>query len=289
MIANQVAVIGVGLIGGSVAKALKKNQAVARVIGFDNNEKNLQKACELGVIDSYSLIVEEVVAGSDLVVLATPLCAYDGLFLELSKVLHKSIVVTDIGSVKVPVVQSARARLGDFFSRFVPGHPIAGKEKNGVGAASAKLFIGHRVILTPVAETDQDGLNVVEEMWRSVGAETVCMELDVHDRILAATSHLPHVVVYALVDYLASMPANNKIFEFAAGGFADFTRIASSDPDMWRDICLLNSEQLVQELEQYHQHLEKIMIAIKQHDGDMLVDIFTNAKRSRDNLLQRSG
>lgn len=288
MIANQVAVIGVGLIGGSLAKALKENHAVAKVIGFDNREKNLQKACELGVIDSYSLIIEEVVTGSDIVVLATPLCICDALFLELSRVLQKPTILTDIGSVKASVVTSARGHLGDFFSHFVPGHPIAGKEKNGVIAASADLFIGHRVILTPVVETDQGALDLVKKMWGSVGAEVVCMELDAHDRIVAATSHLPHIVVYALMDYLSSMPAHNKVFDFTAGGFADFTRIASSNPNMWHDICLLNSDQLLQELEQYSSHLDKIMTAIKQHDGGMLMDIFNNAKRSRDNFIQQS-
>lgn len=288
MIANQVGVIGVGLIGGSLAKALKKNNAVARVVGFDNDEKNLQKACELGVIDSYSLTIEEIIHGSDMVVLATPLSVCDELFLELSRVLQKPTVLTDIGSVKVSIVESAKRHLGDFFSRFVPGHPIAGKEKNGVGFACADLFVGHRVILTPVVETDQDALDLVQDMWQAVGAETVCLELDVHDKIVATTSHLPHIIVYALMDYLSAMPVHDKVFKFAAGGFADFTRIASSNPDMWRDICLLNSEQLLQELEQYNQHLDKIMTAIKQHDGDVLIDIFKNSKRSRDDFIQKS-
>ena len=282
MIANRMAIIGVGLIGGSLARALKKNNAVQTIIGYGHNENSLKKAFQLGVIDSYSLNIGEVVDDADIVVLATPLSTADSLFAAMSDSLKQTAIVTDVGSAKGRIVESAREYLGDMYTRFVPGHPIAGKETSGVEASFAKLFDAHRVILTPVAETDHEALNTIIEMWKLTGAEVINMDVEQHDGILAATSHLPHMLAYALVDCLSGMQERDKIFEFAAGGFADFTRIASSHPRMWHDICFSNREQLLKVMDKFDQHLNSIRETIKHDDSDVLLDLFERAKTSRD-------
>jgi len=287
MLANKIAIIGVGLIGGSLACALKKINAVSSISGYGRDENNLKKAVQLGVIDTYCLNIEEVVSDADIVVLATPLSTSDTLFSAMSGALKKTVVITDVGSAKGSIVKSARENLGDLFTRFVPGHPIAGKEESGVEAAFAELFEAHRVILTPATETEHEALNLITEMWQLTGAEVVNLEVEHHDAILAATSHLPHMLAYALVDCLSGMQERDKIFEFAAGGFADFTRIASSHPRMWHDICFSNRKQLLKVMDQFEQHLNKIRDAIEHDDSDALLDIFERAKISRDNFTDQ--
>ncbi len=287
MLVNKVAIIGVGLIGGSLARALKKMHAITSVSGYGRDENNLKKAVSLGVIDTYSLNIEEVVNDADIVVLATPLSTADKLFSAMSTSLKETVVVTDVGSVKSTIVESARANLGDIFMRFVPGHPIAGKEESGVEAACGDLFDAHRVILTPVIETDSKALSLITDMWKLTGADVVNLDIEHHDEILAATSHLPHMLAYALVDCLSGMDARQEIFEFVAGGFADFTRIASSHPRMWHDICFSNREQLLRVIDQFSQHLNKIREAIKNDDSGTLLDIFERAKTSRDKFTDQ--
>ena len=287
MLVNKIAIIGVGLIGGSLACALKKINAVASVSGYGRDENNLKKAVSLGVIDTYSLNIEEVVSDADIVVLATPLSTADKLFSTMLASLKETVIVTDVGSAKSTIVKSARENLGELFARFVPGHPIAGKEESGVEAACAELFDAHRVILTPVVETNSEALNLITEMWKLTGAEVVNLDVEHHDAILAATSHLPHMLAYALVDCLSDMDESEQIFEFAAGGFADFTRIASSHPHMWHDICFSNREQLLRAMDQFDQHLNQIREAIKNDDSDALLDIFERAKASRDKFTDQ--
>ncbi len=287
IIAKRIAIIGVGLIGGSLARALKSVHAVTTVVGYGRDENNLKKAVQLGVIDKYSLNIVDVVTDADIVVLATPLSTADKLFAEMSNALKKTVIVTDVGSAKGSIVKSARENLGDLFTRFVPGHPIAGKEESGVEASCAELFNAHRVILTPVAETDPEALNLITEMWKLTGAEVLNLDVENHDTILAATSHLPHMLAYALVDCLSRMQESDSIFEFAAGGFADFTRIASSHPRMWHDICFSNREQLLNVMNQFDQHLNKIRAAIKDNDSDALLELFERAKTSRDNFTDQ--
>lgn len=287
ILARKIAIIGVGLIGGSLARALKKVNAVNTVVGYGRDENNLNKAVQLGVIDSYSLNIEEVVGDADVVILATPLSTADTLFSAMAGILKQSVIVTDVGSAKGAIVNSARENLGDLFPYFVPGHPIAGKEESGVEASFAELFDAHRVILTPVDETDDLALKMVTEMWQLTGAEVVNLDVEYHDGILAATSHLPHMLAYALVDCLSGMQERDKIFEFAAGGFADFTRIASSHPRMWHDICLSNREQLLKVMDQFNQHLNRIREAIKNDDSDTLLDIFDRAKISREKFTDQ--
>ena len=276
------AIIGVGLIGGSLARALKNTNSVTSIIGYGRDENTLKKAVQMSVIDTYSLNIEEVVTDADIVVMATPLSTADKLFSSMSGFLKETVIVTDVGSAKQAIVGSARENLSGLFPRFVPGHPIAGKEESGVEASCANLFYAHRVILTPVAETDQAALNSISEMWKLTGAEVVNLDVQHHDRILAATSHLPHMLAYALVDCLSGIKERDEIFEFAAGGFADFTRIASSHPRMWHDICLSNREQLLKVMDQFDQHLNKIREAITNDDSNILLDIFERAKTSRD-------
>ena len=287
MLVNKIAIIGVGLIGGSLACALKKINAVTSVSGYGRDENNLKKTVQLGVIDTYSLDIKEVVNDADIVVLATPLSTADTLFSAMLSGLKKTVVITDVGSAKGTIVKSARENLGDLFTRFIPGHPIAGKEESGVEASLAELFDAHRVILTPVAETDPEALSLITEMWEITGAEVVNLDVKHHDIILAATSHLPHMLAYALVDCLSRMQGRDEIFEFAAGGFADFTRIASSHPRMWHDICFSNRKQLLKVMDQFDQHLNKIREAIKHDDSDALLDIFERAKTSRDKFTDQ--
>lgn len=281
------AIIGVGLIGGSLARALKYAHAVGTIVGYSRDENSLKKAVKLGVIDSYSLDIKEAVSDANIIVLATPLSAANTLFAEMSEVLKETVVITDVGSAKGSIVQSARENLGAFFTCFVPGHPIAGKETSGVEASSAKLFDAHRVILTPVAETNAKALNLITEMWKLTGAEVLNLDVDHHDMILAATSHLPHILAYALVDCLSRMQECDEIFEFAAGGFTDFTRIASSHPLMWHDICFSNREHLLQIMDQFDAHLNKVKTAIKHGDSDALLELFTSAKTARDNFTDQ--
>ncbi|MEJ2094689.1 MAG: prephenate dehydrogenase/arogenate dehydrogenase family protein, partial [Gammaproteobacteria bacterium] len=213
MLIDHLSIIGVGLIGGSLARALRKQNACGHITGYGRSSEHLQEAVDLGVIDNFSLSMGSAVKSADLIVLATPL-------------------ITDVGSAKGSVVEAAHATLDDFLPRFVPGHPIAGKEKSGVSASTADLFQSHRVILTPLPETSVSAIDKIRQMWELCGAEVVQLGVKQHDEILAATSHLPHMLAYALVDCLAGMRERDEIFRFAAGGFADFTRIASSDPQM---------------------------------------------------------
>ncbi len=287
MIAKQIAIVGVGLIGGSLARALKKSNAMESVVGYGLDESSLQKAVQLGVIDSYSLDIKEVVSDADIVILATPLSTADKLFSEMSDALKEIAIITDVGSAKGSIVKSARENLPSLFTRFVPGHPIAGKEESGIEASSAELFDAHRVILTPVAETDPEALNLITKMWELTGAEVLNLDVEHHDAILAATSHLPHMLAYALVDCLSGLQERDEVFEFAAGGFADFTRIASSHPRMWHDICFSNHEKLLKAMDRFVQHLNKIREAINHDDSDTLLELFERAKISRDKFTDQ--
>jgi len=289
MLINRLAIIGVGLIGGSLARALRSKKVCKSVIGYGRNRNNLKKAIELNVIDEFSEDINRVVKNADVVVLATPLATNESLFNAMRDSLSNDVVITDVGSVKGSVVNAARNSLGDLLPRFVPGHPIAGNEKSGVEASFAELFDAHRVILTPLPETNVRAINLITQMWEVTGAEVVHLDVEHHDAILAATSHLPHLLAYALVDCLASMQDRNEIFKFAAGGFADFSRIASSHPQMWHDICFSNGKQLLSTVNKFSDHLNSIKKAIEDKDSEALLTIFTRAKQERDKFTdQRS-
>lgn len=282
MLIDHLTIIGVGLIGGSLARALRKAKLVNRVTGCNRCEETLKKAIELNVIDDYSLNIKEAIAGADVVVIGTPLSTTEKLLPQIAGAMEKKTVLTDVGSAKGSVVNAAREILGDQFPRFVPGHPIAGTEQSGVEASFAELFVKHRVILTPLPETSPAAHTLITDMWKAVGAEVIDLEVSHHDRILAATSHLPHMLAYALVDCLAGMEERDEIFKYAAGGFADFTRIASSSPEMWHDICISNRESLLSTLGIFSDHLNQIQQAIENSDSERLLEIFKRAKQARD-------
>lgn len=286
MLIRQLAIIGVGLIGGSLARALRRKRACGRIIGFGRDLEKLKKAVALKVIDEYSLTVANAVKEADMVVLATPLATTETLLRTMRGYLQDDVIITDVGSVKASVVEAARATLDKLMPHFVPGHPIAGKEQSGVEASSADLFEAHRVILTPLPETTINALDTVTRMWELCGAEVVQLDVEHHDEILAATSHLPHLLAYALVDCLAGQRERDEIFRFAAGGFADFTRIASSHPQMWHDICFANRKQLLRALDNFGGYLDNIRKAIDSGDSDALLQIFTRAKETRDRFTQ---
>ncbi len=281
---NRLAIIGVGLIGGSLARALKAAQACNEIVGGGRDAAQLQKAVQLGVIDRYETNLAQAVAGADVIVLAVPLGAMQDVLRHIAPHVSAPAVITDVGSAKQSVIDAVRAVFKKIPPNFVPGHPIAGTEKSGVEASFATLFKNQRVILTPLAETDPQAIARVRAMWQSAGAVVSEMSAGRHDEILAVTSHLPHVLAYALMDNLARLDAGNGggVLNNVAGGLRDFTRIAASDPVMWRDICLANREALLVALQNYQNELKDIAAAIAAHDGAALEAIFTRAKRARD-------
>ena len=289
MLFDSIAIIGLGLIGGSLARAVKRAGLCKTVTGYGRREAALQQAVTDGVIDDYSLDVREAVAGADLVVLATPLSTTETLMSEMSGALKPGCIITDVGSAKGVVVAAARQALADRLAYFIPAHPIAGTEKSGVEASFAELFENHIVIITPLAETDRAARDTVAAMWRGVGATVVALDVDHHDEVLAATSHLPHVLVYTLIDCLARMQDKDEIFTYAAGGFADFTRVASSSPEMWRDICIANNTPLLAVLDSFEQHLNEVRDAIAGGDGNRLMEVFSRAKQARDAFARNKG
>lgn len=279
---KRLCIVGVGLIGGSLARALRAVDAVEHVIGTSRREQHLAEAEALGVIDSYDTDLLKAVTGADMVVVCVPLGVMTDVFTQMASALADDTIVTDVGSAKLSVIEAARDTLGSAFTRFVPGHPIAGTEKSGVSASFAELYLKRRVILTPVPQTDSMALDKVKQMWRAAGAVVQSMSPEHHDTVLAATSHLPHVLAYTLVDTLARMSDRDEIFAYAAGGFRDFTRIASSDPVMWRDICQANREALLNMIDRYQADLGQIRSLIEAQDWQGLQDVFINAKAARD-------
>ncbi|TDJ69763.1 MAG: prephenate dehydrogenase/arogenate dehydrogenase family protein [Proteobacteria bacterium] len=279
---RRLCVIGVGLIGGSLARALRVVGAVETIVGCGRGEKNLARARELNVIDEYMLDPADAVEGADIVVVAAVLGATPGIFEKIASGIGSKTVVTDVGSAKRCVVDAARRSFGGKFSQFVPGHPIAGTEKSGVEASFPELFRDHRVILTPVTETDPRALGRVTEMWQLTGATVTEMDVGHHDEVLAATSHLPHMLAYALVDCLASMEGENENFAYAAGGFRDFTRIASSSPAMWCDIAMANRDALLLMLDRFTATYEQLRTALESNNKDVLFEMFSRAKTARD-------
>ena len=279
---QRLCIFGVGLIGGSLARALRAAGAVETIVGCSRGEENLKRAVELKVIDEYSLEPARAVVGADMVVVATSLGATASIFEKIAHQVAPLAVVTDVGSAKARVVDAARASFGENFAQFVPGHPIAGTEKSGVDASFASLFRDHRVILTPLAETNLKAIAAVAEMWQAAGANVVEMDVRHHDEVLAATSHLPHMLAYALVECLAEMDESNEIFAYAAGGFRDFTRIASSNPDMWCDIAMDNRDALLSVLNHFTSTYEQLVGALEANDRDVLLAMFTRAKAARD-------
>ncbi len=283
---DTVVIFGVGLIGGSFALALKAAGAARRVIGLGRNPANLARALELGVIDEASSD-PAAVAGADLVLLATPVGQMGAVMGAIAPHLGRGTVVTDGGSTKQDVVALARRLLKERAAQFVPGHPIAGAEHSGVAAARADLFRGRKVVLTPLPENSARSIRRVRAAWRVCGARLFRMQPAEHDRVFAAVSHLPHLLSYALVDQVARHPNGKQLFDYAAGGFRDFTRIASSHPEMWRDICVANRKALLQELEGYERELGEVKRLLRKGDAAGLERVFARARAARDKWLKK--
>lgn len=279
---NKLTLIGVGLIGGSLARALRHAQVVKEVIGVGRNEANLELAKGLGVIDDYDTDPANAVAGADVVVLAVPLGAMKRVMQSIAPFLGENTILTDVGSAKGSVLADVTEIFNDNIENVVLGHPIAGTEKSGVEASFAELFQNRRVILTPHEKTSPEALKVIHDMWLACGAEVIEMSVEHHDEVLAATSHLPHMLAYALVDTLARMDDRKDIFDYAAGGFRDFTRIASSDPHMWHDISMANQTALVAVMKQFRADLDGLINAIEKGDSQFVKETFERAKNARD-------
>jgi len=278
---DRVAVIGVGLIGGSFALALKAAKLCGHVAGIGRGAANLQLAKERGIIDSIAAQAPD----ADLVLVATPVAQFPAVLAALAPQLKPSAIVMDAGSTKRDVVAAARAALGAKISQFVPAHPIAGAERSGAAAASADLFRGKRVVLAPLPENAAASLAAAEAAWTACGARVTRMSAEEHDAVFAAVSHLPHLLAYALVGDIAARADAAQLFGYAAGGFRDFTRIASSHPEMWRDICVANREPLLAELDRYAAKLRALRPLLERGDGAALEKLFAEARAARERWL----
>lgn len=281
----KLAVVGVGLIGGSLALALKATGSVGQVVGIGRSQANLDKAMELRVVDSITQDLAAGVADADVVFLATPVLTLGPVARQAMPYLKAGAILTDGGSVKQAVIDEIEPFLRDDV-HFVPGHPIAGTEYSGAEAAFASLYQGRRCILTPTARTAPAALATVHAMWEAVGCEVVAMDVDKHDRVLAAISHLPHMVAYALVNAVGAYDRyQENILEYSAGGFRDFTRIASSDPTMWRDIALTNRDALIEMMGQFESFFGELKDDVARGDNERLFEFFRRSKESRDAIL----
>jgi len=284
---NKIVIFGVGLIGGSVALALKKTGLAPKIVGVGRNIENLQTAINLGVIDEAEADIAKAVGDANLVLIATPVAQTQKILEAIIPHLSQSTVVTDAGSTKSDIAQyvmnaSKRAKNPEhFLSQFVGGHPIAGAEKSGVTAAKEDLFIGKNVVLTPNEKTSLEAIKLVRELWQTTGANVSEMTAQTHDQIFAAVSHLPHLLAFALVNNLANRPNAKQLFNFAASGFRDFTRIAGSSPEMWRDISLANKTALLNELEAYQAEISALHNLLKNEDSQGLQAMFEQASQAR--------
>ncbi len=284
---RRLCIIGVGLIGGSLARALRAAGYCQEVVGAGRNPAHLKLAVELGVIDRFETDLALAVRDADLVLVSVPLGAMQSVFATIRDHLADDAVLTDAGSAKVSVIEAARAAFGHLPPCFVPGHPIAGTEQSGVAASFPELYRGRRVILTPTELSAPLAIARVRAMWEAAGAQVMEMGAEHHDEVLAATSHLPHVLAFALVESLARLQDQREVFEYAAGGFRDFTRIASSDPVMWRDICLANSAALHRMIERYIGDLQRLDRAVCDGDGERLLQVFRDARQARDRYVEK--
>lgn len=281
----RVVVCGVGLIGGSFALALKKQGLAREVVGLGRSRASLEEALALGIIDSIAEGWADALAGADLVLLAMPVGSMTAAMEAMAPHLEPQTLVTDAGSTKRDIVEGIYTHLRAHLDRIVPAHPIAGAERSGASAATAELYQGRRVVLTPLVENSAEALARVREAWSACGAELSEMSPQEHDRVFAAVSHLPHLLAFALVHDIAERANSDELFSFAASGFRDFSRIASSHPEMWRDICIANRHALQAELDAYLSELAWIRALLAQGDGPALEKLFTDARDARNAWL----
>ncbi len=287
---NRLCIIGVGLIGGSIARAARQQGLCSNIIGYGRklDEQNLQAAKQLGVIDDYTLELSEAVQGADCVVIATPVASIESIFAQLKPLWSDDAVYTDVGSTKSSVIAAAERVFGVVPDNLVPAHPIAGAENSGVTASVDDLFLNKRLIITPVSNTKPEAVKKIQKFWERLGSVVSVMDVQHHDSVLAATSHLPHILAFALVDMLGHKDEQSEIFQYAAGGFKDFTRIASSDPTMWQDICAANKDEIIPLIEQLKGELDKIQRLLETNDTQQLFETFTYARNARQRFLDQS-
>ncbi|NCN89149.1 MAG: prephenate dehydrogenase/arogenate dehydrogenase family protein [Gallionella sp.] len=284
---RKVVIFGVGLIGGSFALALRKAGAVGEVVGFGRSATTLESAKRLGILDRIGSHAAAEVGDADLVLLATPVAQMADVFARIAPHLGAQTLITDGGSTKGDVVAAARANLGDKLTRFVPAHPIAGAELSGPQAAVAELYAGKKVVLTPLPENAPEAVARVRQAWELCGAQVSELTPQQHDEVFAAVSHLPHLLSFALVHDIAQRDNREQLLSFAASGFRDFTRIAASSPEMWRDICMANREVLFDELGLYIQELESLHAALADADAEKLEEVFSEARKVRSAWTQQ--
>ena len=279
---NEVHLIGVGLINGSLALDMKRLKLANKIIGIGRNQQRLIKAQSSNIIDSYQLLDVIDISNSDLVVIGVPVSKFREIFSLINPSLSPKTLVTDVGSTKQNIIQDAREVFNKILPNFVPGHPIAGSEQSGFEYAMEELFKNRKVILTPTKQTEITAVQKIKKLWQCVGAEVNEMTADKHDAILSATSHLPHMVAYTLVNYLSGRLDSDELFRYAAGGFYDFTRIASSDPTMWADICIANRDRLLESIDGFSECLKELRHTIDNQDYEAVHDLLNQAKVIRD-------
>ena len=282
---QKIAIFGVGLIGGSFALALKQAGAVAHIVGAGRSQASLQTALELGIIDSIADSPEQAVRDADLVLIAAPVAQTEAILASIAPFLAPTTIVTDAGSTKSDVVAAARVALGERIGQFVPAHPIAGRELNGPQAALSDLYRGKKAVITALAENRPDHVARVAAAWQHCGAIIHYLDPATHDTVFAAVSHLPHLLAYALVDDIAKKQHADTLFQYAASGFRDFTRIAGSSPEMWRDISLANRTALLAELDSYMSNLQALRGHLLQADGAAIHAVYANAQSARHNWI----
>jgi prephenate dehydrogenase len=283
MLFQRVAVIGVGLIGGSFALALKEARACGHVVGVGRSPENLKAALSRGAIDAVGTDVSDC----DLVLVSAPVAQFPRIFSLVAETLKTSALITDGGSTKRDVIAAARQALGGKIAQFVPAHPIAGGEQNGAAAARADLFRGKRVLITPLEENGKDAVAGIKRAWEACGAKVSAMSAQEHDDVLGTVSHLPHLLAYALAQDVATRPNAARLFEIAGAGFRDFTRLASSNPEMWRDICMANRDVLLAELDRFMEKMREVKA--KMGDPAALEKLFSEARAARDKWTNSSG
>ncbi|PPD35731.1 MAG: prephenate dehydrogenase [Methylomonas sp.] len=284
---KRLCVIGTGLIGGSIARAARAENLCDEIVAFgrEKNLPNLQLAKELGVVDQFYVDMASALEQADLVIVATPVGSMQSIFESIKPHWNSHAIYSDAGSTKGSVVDAVRTVFGDVPSNFVPAHPIAGAERSGVDASTVDLFKNRRLILTPLDNTDARAVDKLKAFWQKIGSSVSIMSVEHHDTVLAATSHLPHILAFALVGLLGRKDEQREIFKYAAGGFKDFSRIASSDPTMWQDICLANKAEIIPLIQQFQTELSQIEQMLQQDQAQQLFDTFTYARNARQRFL----
>ena len=280
---NKITIIGVGLIGGSLARALKERNLAKVVFGYGRDQSRLEEAQKSNIIDASSTNIKEAIDDANIVVIATPVGTFKDILGQIEPLISSNFIITDVGSTKSDIVDIVNDVLKDNSSCFIPAHPIAGKERSGFEVSDSKLFDGKKVIITPQETNSPVSIDVIDQMWKNVGADVDFMSAESHDNLLGMTSHLPHMLAFSLVNYLVDQNPNASIY--AGGGFKDFSRIASGDAIMWRDICLQNKNQIMSHLKGYQSTLDDLLEAINDEDSEKLGQLFTTAKKTRDSWL----